>query len=68
MCDLLCTQVSEWTYAVISRLDLAEVVEELEVMLLEDAVANAKFVAKEQGVRCNVYKLVQTHTFPGRPK
>jgi hypothetical protein len=38
---------------------------DLELMTHENAVENAKFKTKETGVRWNVYKLVQTHTFAG---
>lgn len=40
----------------------------LELMTLETAVENAKWAAREHGRRFNVYKLVETHTFAGRPK
>jgi hypothetical protein len=38
----------------------------LELMTLEDAVENAKFMAAETGLRWSVHKLTESHTFRGK--
>ncbi len=57
------------TYAVVIADGIPlEAAQPLEVVLLEDAVVLAKGLAKTTSRRWNVYKLTNTHTFPGRPR